>query len=236
MPLVASTKAALQSEGVARIGPEDPDSASSAAVTWRITVVARPGDVLENPITGERVTFLKTASQTNGLYVRLELEVAGTGVSAPLHIHPRLEERLTIVRGEWALTIDGVAQRIEPGVCVTIPTGRVHTCSNAGAETGVAIVEFAPALKAEESIESAFGLAQDGLVDPVTSVPVQPWLALLLIEIGEEFSIPAEPAFPELQEIMRPIADEARRQGLRVPYPYSYPTRAEDRLIVPIGD
>lgn len=198
--------------------------------------MARPGDVLENPVTGERVTFLKTASQTDGQYVRLELEATPGRLAGTLHVHPRLEERVTIVRGEWGLIAEGVEQRIVPGICVTIPTGQAHAWWNAGPDLGVAIIEFSPALRCEDAFESAFGLAQDGLVDPATGIPVQPWLALLVVEFGEGFSIPAATPLPELHEIMRPIADEASRQGLRVPYPYPYPNRTPERLILPIGD
>jgi hypothetical protein len=37
--------------------------------------VAQAGDVIENPITGERITFLKTTRETNGELLRFEYVV-----------------------------------------------------------------------------------------------------------------------------------------------------------------
>ena len=34
--------------------------------------MAKAGDIIENPITGERITFLKTTQETNGELLRFE--------------------------------------------------------------------------------------------------------------------------------------------------------------------
>jgi len=187
--------------------------------------MARPGDMIEHPITRERLTFLETAAQTGGACVRYQLEVAPGGFAAAPHVHPWIEEHFEILSGEWAFVIDGVEQRMGPGDSVTIPARQVHAWWNAGKGTGVAIVECRPALRTEEFFESFFGLAQDGLVDPTTGMPHQPWLAMMVVDYHNDFAHPAEPSLPVIIETMRPIADEARRQGLRVPYPYPYPDR-----------
>ena len=41
-----------------------------------------PGDMLINPVTKERMTFLKTAAETNGEYVLIELRAAPGAVVA----------------------------------------------------------------------------------------------------------------------------------------------------------
>ena len=35
--------------------------------------MAKPGDVIENPVTGERIVFRKTARETNGELLQFEL-------------------------------------------------------------------------------------------------------------------------------------------------------------------
>ena len=50
--------------------------------------MARAGDVIEHPVTGERITFLQTAESTNGELLRLELAVGPRGFVAAPHIHP----------------------------------------------------------------------------------------------------------------------------------------------------
>ena len=50
--------------------------------------MATKGNVIENPVTGEKVTFLETAADTNGELLRLELAVGPHGFLAVPHIHP----------------------------------------------------------------------------------------------------------------------------------------------------
>jgi len=190
--------------------------------------MARPGDIIEHPISRERITFLETSAQTGGECVRYQLEVAPGGFAAAPHVHPWIEERFEIVSGEWIFVIEGVEHRLGPGDSASIPARQVHSWRIGGDEVGVAIVECRPALKTEEFFETSFGLAQDGLVDPTTGMPTQPWLAMMLVEYHDGFAHPAAPPLPDIIETMRPIADEARRQGLRFPYPY--PDRSSETV------
>ena len=50
------------------------------------------GDVIENPVTGERITFIQTAAETNGEFVIVETVVQPGGAVATKHIHPHQEE------------------------------------------------------------------------------------------------------------------------------------------------
>jgi mannose-6-phosphate isomerase-like protein (cupin superfamily) len=192
------------------------------------SAMARPGDIIEHPITRERLTFLETSAQTGGSSVRYQLEVAPGGFAPAPHVHPWIEERFEIISGEWLFVIEGVEQRLGPGDSALIPARQAHSWRNGGDEIGVAIVECRPALKTEEFFETFFGLAQDGLVDPTSGLPTLPWLAMMVVDYHNDFAHPAEPPLPVIIEAMRPIADEARRQGLRVPYPYPYPDRSSD--------
>ena len=60
------------------------------------------GDVIENPVTGERLVFLKTSRETNGEAVVLEAFVKPNGFVAAAHVHPNQEERFLILRGPSA--------------------------------------------------------------------------------------------------------------------------------------
>ena len=53
----------------------------------------RPGDTLENPVTGERLTFRRTATETNGAEVLVETAVRPDGFVAAAHLHPYQTER-----------------------------------------------------------------------------------------------------------------------------------------------
>jgi hypothetical protein len=60
--------------------------------------MASQGDVLENPLTGEKVIFLETSEDTNGELLRFEY-VLPPRFSIPEHVHPRQEERHEVLSG-----------------------------------------------------------------------------------------------------------------------------------------
>ncbi|MDH6196994.1 hypothetical protein M2272_003647 [Mycobacterium frederiksbergense] len=69
---------------------------------WEITMgveMARIGDEIEHPLTGERITFLETTASTGGEYLRFRLDVAPGGSIPNLHVHPGSQERFEIADG-----------------------------------------------------------------------------------------------------------------------------------------
>jgi quercetin dioxygenase-like cupin family protein len=60
--------------------------------------VAKAGDLIENPATGERITFLKTTQETNAELLRFEY-VLPPGFTIPEHVHPYQEERHEVLSG-----------------------------------------------------------------------------------------------------------------------------------------
>ncbi len=49
--------------------------------------MAKAGDIIENPATGERITFLNTTQETNGELLRFEY-VLPPGFTIAEHVHP----------------------------------------------------------------------------------------------------------------------------------------------------
>ena len=60
--------------------------------------MAPQGDVVENTLTGERVTFLETVGDTGGDLLRFEYALP-PGWFVPAHIHPRQEVLSGTLRG-----------------------------------------------------------------------------------------------------------------------------------------
>jgi mannose-6-phosphate isomerase-like protein (cupin superfamily) len=179
--------------------------------------MTRAGGVIEHPVTGERMTFLKTAE-----YVRIELAVRPHGfVSAP-HIHPRQEESFEIHRGTFTFVLDGKERQVGPGDGATVPPGTPHAWWNPGDEPGLAIVEIRPALKAEEFFETMFGLAQDGKVSPKTGLPNLLWIAALTVKYHSDFAHVAKPPLLVQLALFTPLASVAKLLGYRLPRPYPY--------------
>jgi hypothetical protein len=57
------------------------------------------GDLLENPVTGERLLFHRTSRDTRGEAVVFEAFVEPGGLVAATHLHPHQEERFAVVAG-----------------------------------------------------------------------------------------------------------------------------------------
>src|SRR5213595_53451 len=61
-----------------------------------VTAVIRAGDTLANEITGETITFLETAADTNGEYTLIEVTVAPGGGVPMAHVHPLQSETFEV--------------------------------------------------------------------------------------------------------------------------------------------
>ncbi len=186
--------------------------------------MATKGDIIEHPVTGERITFLETSEETKGEYARLELRVRPYGFVAAPHVHPHAEESFEIHSGTFAFVVNGEERRIEKGQRATVPAGAEHTWWNAGEDEGVAIVEIRPGFKTEEFFESFFGLAQDGKVNPKTGLPNLLWLAAIFRSY-HDFGYVAKPPLFLQRVVFTPLGAVARLLGYRVPRPYPHTPR-----------
>ena len=122
----------------------------------------RTGDTIENPVTGERLVFEKTAAETDGECVRFECIVKPSGFVAAAHVHPFQEERFQVVEGTVTFRIDGQELPAGPGDCVLVAAGRKHQFWNADETDARFACEVRPALQFEQLIETMFSLAQAG--------------------------------------------------------------------------
>lgn len=118
-----------------------------------------------NPATGETITYTATAEDNGRQLVRFHWRKAPSGV-IPEHIHPRQEERFTILAGHAHFTLNGHEQVAGPGQTIVIPAGVPHSVANPGSVQVDAVVERRPALQAKEFHEAVAGLAADGKTTP----------------------------------------------------------------------
>jgi len=124
--------------------------------------VATAGDVIENPITGERIVFLHTSADTQGELLQLELTAPPEGAAAALHLHPEQEERLEVLSGAIELKIKKEQRTLRAGEQFAVPKRTPHTWWNEGSEEARVRIELRPARRTETFLETAFGLARDG--------------------------------------------------------------------------
>jgi quercetin dioxygenase-like cupin family protein len=122
----------------------------------------RTGDTIENPITGERITFLATSADTDGEAVVIETVVQPHGFVAAGHVHPFQSERFAVSAGKLGLKAGRKKMTLGPGEIVTIEAGTAHRFWNAGDDEARFVCEVRPALQFESLLETMFALAADG--------------------------------------------------------------------------
>ena len=119
--------------------------------------MATAGETVVNAATGERVTFVRTAADTGGELLELELVWPRPGQRAPAHVHPEMEERYEVLSGAAAFRIGGAPERTAgPGEVVTVPPGTTHLAWNPSEHEVRLKVEFRPALRWEEFVVRLF--------------------------------------------------------------------------------
>jgi mannose-6-phosphate isomerase-like protein (cupin superfamily) len=126
----------------------------------------RPGDVLDNPVTGERLHFLTTASQTKGRLTAVVTVLAPDGFAAGLHIHPYQEERFRVHEGAVGFVVGRRRVIAGPGQNLTVAPGTPHRFYNAGHTQARFVAEVRPSLRFEQLIETMFSLAAAGRTGP----------------------------------------------------------------------
>jgi mannose-6-phosphate isomerase-like protein (cupin superfamily) len=120
------------------------------------------GDTIENPVTGERIVFVRTASESNGEEVVVETFVRPDGFVAAAHVHPNQEERFEIISGTVGFRAGGRSFELGPGGRVSVPAGTAHRFWNAGDEEARFLCTVRPALHFEDLLAAMFALAADG--------------------------------------------------------------------------
>ena len=122
----------------------------------------RPGDRLENPVTGEVLVFHRTSEQTNGESVLVETIVRPGGFVAAAHVHPYQSERFEVLEGLLGLRLGEQELIAKPGNVALVPPGTPHRFWNAGKGEARFVCEVRPALRFESLIETMFTLAARG--------------------------------------------------------------------------
>ncbi len=154
----------------------------------------RAGDSIENPVTGERLVFRKTSSETGGQAVVVETFVQPNGFVAAAHVHPSQEERFEVIHGSVGFKVGGEKLVAGPGQRITVPAGTPHKFWNAGDDVAQFVCEIRPALQFEQLIETMFSLAADGKTSR-KGMPNPLRLAVIANAHFDTVQLPFPPAF-----------------------------------------
>jgi quercetin dioxygenase-like cupin family protein len=180
--------------------------------------MAYAGQILENPITGEKIIFRQTAADTDGELLAIELVLAPGGAVPGAHVHPEQEESFEVVSGTMGFRLGMKKVIAGPGETVVVPAGKVHKFFNAGDEPAHVLVEVRPALEMERLFETVVALAEEGRC-MASGMPKPLDLALFTREFRREVRAPFPPPFA-VRAAMAPLVWMAERRGRElVPVP-----------------
>ncbi len=187
----------------------------------------RAGDVIENPVMGQRILFCKLAPDTQGAFVEVEYfnqPFTGKG-AAPAHFHPTMTERFEILNG-MARYRQGKDERdAKPGDVLTFPPGvpHLHPWSVSADELHVrqTTIPDKPDIAALEAsgapLVTLFGLARDGKVNK-DGLPNFLQLAVLVRSLMPYAYLDGMP-IPVQEVVFGSLAAVGRLVGYRASYP-----------------
>lgn len=122
----------------------------------------RKGDMIENPVTGERLLFLETSAETGGERTVVECTVQPNGFVAAAHMHPYQTERFEVIAGRVAFRVGNRTFEALPGGEAVVEPGTAHKFWNPGDTVARFRCTVTPSLEFERLIETMYGLAADG--------------------------------------------------------------------------
>jgi quercetin dioxygenase-like cupin family protein len=173
--------------------------------------MAFTGQTIDNPVSGEQITFLQTAADTAGELLEFELALSPDGHVPGAHVHPEQEERFHVLEGTMKFRMGLRRIVAEAGDTVVVPAGRVHRFANGGDSTARCRVEVVPALDMEQLLETTVELALEGNVTR-KGMPKPLHLALFVRRFAREVRAPFPPAWM-IRVLMAPLAALASRRG-----------------------
>jgi mannose-6-phosphate isomerase-like protein (cupin superfamily) len=173
--------------------------------------MAYAGQTIENPISGEKITFTQTAADTDGELLAFDMTLSVDGHVPGAHVHPSQEERFEIVSGTMKFRMNGKKIVAGPGDVVTVPPGARHKFANGGDEPVEVRVEVRPALKMEDLLCNTVALATEGKTNR-KGMPRPVHLALFVREYENEVRAPFPPP-AVVRALMAPLAAIGRARG-----------------------
>src|SRR4051812_50152585 len=110
---------------------------------------------LTNPVSGETITFVTTAAESDGELLAFDLELTPDGKVPGMHVHPEQTECFRVVEGTMKFKLGRKTIVAEPGDIVTVPAGAAHKFANGGDEGPRCRLEVRPALQMAQRPETA---------------------------------------------------------------------------------
>ena len=111
---------------------------------------------------GITVKLVRTAEETGGKLVEMEVEGRPRGFLNQRHVHDSQIERLTMIEGRMEVAMSGQKHLVGEGDSIEIPAGIPHTQRPVGEGPGRVRIEVRPAGRTQAFMEFLAHLAREG--------------------------------------------------------------------------
>ncbi len=98
--------------------------------------MVKSGDVLEHPVTREKIVVRKTAHDTGGELIKGDLYLQPGAFVAAEHIHPLQVEHFEVISGTLRGRVAGKEVSGGPGEQLVVPAGTPHVWWSSGPRSG----------------------------------------------------------------------------------------------------
>ena len=115
---------------------------------------------IQDPTTGEAITFVEMAEESSSDRVVIRLTLAPGGVVPP-HAHPSCED-FECLEGTLQFHLAGRAIELGPGNTLTALPGQVHGFRNVSSASATLRIVAAPGAEVEYGLRVRIAMAQDG--------------------------------------------------------------------------
>ncbi|MEW9053169.1 MAG: cupin domain-containing protein [Neobacillus sp.] len=148
-------------------------------------IAAEKNRTIENPLIGDRVTFITTKKESGGKYELVEVHLKGGGGNG-LHYHTTYREEFEAVTGHLYIDCDDKTYILKPGDKLAAHPKSNHRFYNPG-DTPIAFrVKIIPARSFEPMLRIAYGLARDKRVND-HGIPKNILEMAVMFQIGESY-------------------------------------------------
>lgn len=180
--------------------------------------MAQVGTTIENPVTGEVITWIETAASSNGTVLSFDLALKPDAELAAEHRHVEQTEDFQVQSGRIGISIGGQERELGPGEKASVPTGVAHRWWPVGDDRAVIRVDLRPALRTEVFFETFFGLARDGKTN-AKGMPGLPQIAVAYSELGASCPQLIRPPVAVQRLVLTPLGPIGKLMGRRAAYP-----------------
>jgi quercetin dioxygenase-like cupin family protein len=173
----------------------------------------RAGDVIWNPLTGEKALIVESPEETGGARIVADVAVEQGGfVPGGEHVHDHIAEHVEVRAGRVTFVLDGEERTVAAGEQLSVAPGTWHRWWNAGQDEMQVRVRIEPAMRFLEAILVIWGLCADGHTN-AEGRPSPLLGALLATRYRRELRF-RQPPDAVQRLLFPPLAALARRRGL----------------------